>query len=142
MVFDTRVGRLGIQICYDVQHPEGFRCLALSGADIIVNIVNYPQGVQFMSSLVLPTKVFENRVHLLTCDRVGMERGVKFIGSSIIIDACSQVLARANGEEIVYGQFDLSAARSKRVVIKLGENEIDLFMDRRPELYGAICEPI
>jgi len=140
-VFPTMVGKLGIQICYDVQHPEGFRCLALNGAEIIVNIVNYPEGVEFMPNFVLPTRVVENRVHLLTCDRVGMERGVRFLGSSMIIDADSKVLARANGEEIIYGQFDLGKARSKRIVIKPGENEIDLFKDRRPELYGDICRP-
>lgn len=141
IVFDTNVGKLGIQICYDVVHPEGFRCLALNGAEIIVHIANYPEGVEFVPNLVLPTRVLENRVHLITCGRVGIERGVRFIGSSMIIDADSTVLARASGEEIVYGQFDLSKARSKRVVIKPGENESDLFGDRRPELYGAICQP-
>ena len=138
-VIKTDVGKLGIQICYDVQHPEGFRCLALQGAEIIVNITNYPQGVEFMPNLVLPTRVIENRVHLLTCGRIGIERDVKFIGGSMIIDADRTVLARASGEQIIYSTLDLSKPRSKRIVIKQGENEIDLFDDRRPELYGEIC---
>lgn len=140
-VLDTSVGKLGIQICYDVQHPEGFRCLALKGAEIIVNIVNYPQGVEFMSKFILPARVVENRVHLLTCDRVGTERGVRFLGESSIINAESKVVAKASGEEIIHGQLDLNKARIKRIIIKPGENETDLFGDRRPELYGNICRP-
>lgn len=139
-VYNSKVGRLGIQICYDIQHPEGVRCLALNGAEIIVNITNYPEGVEFMPDFVLPTRVIENRVHLLTCDRIGVERGVRFIGKSIIIDADSQICAKANEEDIIYAQLDLSRARVKRVVTKTGASEIDLFKDRRPELYGSICQ--
>ena len=78
-------------------------------------------------------------VHLLNCDRVGTERGVRFLGHSRIIDADSKVLAKARGEEIIYAQLNLSQARAKKAVIRQGENEIDVFSDRRPELYGDIC---
>ena len=138
-VHDTSVGKLGIMICYDVHHPEGFRCLAINGAEIIVSIANYPRGVEFMAKFILPARVIENHVHLLNCDRVGTERGVRFLGHSRIIDADSKVLAKARGEEIIYAQLDLSKARAKKAVIRQGENEIDLFSDRRPELYGDIC---
>jgi len=140
-VFDTQVGKLGIQICYDVMHPEGFRSLALNGAEIIINIVNYPQGVEFMSEYILPARVSENRVHLVTCDRVGTERGVRFLGHSRIIGADSEVLVKATGEEIIYAQLDLNKAREKRLIIEPGEIENDVFEDRRPELYGDICKP-
>ena len=140
-VFDTSVGKLGIQICYDVQHPEAFRCLALDGAEIIINIADYPEGVEFMPNLILPTRVIENRIHLLTCGRVGIERGVRFIGGSTIIDAYSKVLASADGEEIIYGQLDINRARSKGAVDEPGEKGVNLLQDRRPELYGAICRP-
>lgn len=139
-VIQTDVGKLGIQICYDVQHPEGVRCLALKGAEIVVNIANYPLGVEFMADFVLHTRVLENRVHILTCDRIGIERGVRFIGTSMILDADNTILSRARGEQIIYAKLDLNKSRIKRKIIKQGENEIDLFNDRRPELYAEICK--
>jgi len=139
-VHDTSVGKLGIQICYDLQHPEGVRCLALGGAEIIVNIADYPEGVEFMTDFIVQARVIENRVHLVTCGRVGTERGTRFIGGSSIISANSEVLAKADGEEIIYGLLDLNMTASKRAVIRQGENESNLFSDRRPELYGAICQ--
>lgn len=139
-VVDTRVGKLGLQICYDVQHPEGVRCLALKGVEIIANLVNYPRGVEFMYRYILPSRVIENRVHLVTSNRTGTERGVKFIGNSRIIDADSRVLARAKGEEIIYAELDLSRAREKRDIID-GKNANNVIEDRRPEMYGEICKP-
>jgi len=39
-VFDTTVGRLGIQICQDAVYPEFTRVQVLSGAQLIVQILN------------------------------------------------------------------------------------------------------
>src|SRR5436190_15177397 len=35
-VFETRVGRVGVAICYDRHFPEYMRALALGGADLVV----------------------------------------------------------------------------------------------------------
>jgi len=139
-VLETGVGKIGMQISYDVHHPEGVRCLALKGAEIIANLVNYPTGVEFMYRYVLPSRVVENRLHLVTANRVGTERGVRFIGHSMIIDADSRVLARAKKEEIIYAELDLSRAREKRDIIDDGKNANNVIEDRRPELYGEICK--
>ena len=36
-VFDTSVGRIGVEICFDIWYPEVARTLALKGAELIVN---------------------------------------------------------------------------------------------------------
>ena len=36
-VFDTRVGKVGVYICYDRHFPDGARCLGLGGAEIVFN---------------------------------------------------------------------------------------------------------
>src|SRR4051812_34126880 len=40
-VFDTRVGRLGILICFDLRPPEATRALALQGAEILLFPTNW-----------------------------------------------------------------------------------------------------
>jgi N-carbamoylputrescine amidase len=40
--FDSPVGRLGMQICYDKAFPEAARALALDGAEIVVSISAWP----------------------------------------------------------------------------------------------------
>ncbi len=36
-VFDTKVGKVGVYICYDRHFPDGARCLGLGGAEIVFN---------------------------------------------------------------------------------------------------------
>jgi predicted amidohydrolase len=139
-VFNTAVGNIGIIICYDNNFPESARILALEGADIIALITNWPQGREKVVNYVVNTRAFENRVNLVAVDRVGVERGTKFLGRSKIISAGGDTLAEAGGEneEIIYAEVSLTEARNKRLIFTPGEFETDMMADRRPELYGPI----
>jgi 5-aminopentanamidase len=84
----------------------------------------------------------ENNVYYMAVNRVGNERGFRFIGQSKICDPRGHVLAEAphENETILYAEVDPVFARQKRVVRVPGKHEIDRFADRRPELYGRILE--
>src|ERR1043166_3620986 len=36
-VFETKVGKVGVYICYDRHFPDGARCLGLNGAEMVFN---------------------------------------------------------------------------------------------------------
>jgi len=141
-VYKTPVGNIGIHICYDCNFPESARVMTLLGADILILPTNWPEGRGKVAEHVINTRAYENKVHLVAVDRVGRERGVKFIGSSKIIDAWGDTLAEASSddEEIIYAEVALAEARQKRIVFKAGEFELDFIGDRRPELYGKVIE--
>jgi predicted amidohydrolase len=136
-VYDTPIAKIGLGICYDLRFPEQWRTMALKGAEILVNITNLPTGADTHPNLLGPTRALENRVFVISCDRVGNERGWEFIGRSQVIDLTGKVLAEASRdkEEIIYGTIDPAKAREKYIVVKPGEYEIDLVKDRRPDLY-------
>ncbi|MBF7083864.1 carbon-nitrogen hydrolase family protein [Desulfallas sp. Bu1-1] len=142
-VYPTKIGCIGLTICYDMRFPEISRILALQGADIIANSTSLPVGADSHQSLLIPTRALENRVYVVAADRVGEERSNRFIGRSIIVDVGGKPLAEASGDnvEIIYADIDLSKARAKKSVIKPGEYEMDIFGDRRPELYQGITIP-
>ncbi|MBN1367611.1 MAG: carbon-nitrogen hydrolase family protein [Dehalococcoidales bacterium] len=141
-VFRTPVGNIGMHICYDVNFPEVCRVMALMGADILVLPTNWPEGRGKVAQYVVVTRAFENKVHFIVADRVGIERGTKFIGMSKIINAWGDTLVEASrdNEEIVYAEVSLSDAREKHVVLKPGEFEYNFIGNRRPELYGKLCK--
>ncbi|MBN1250273.1 MAG: carbon-nitrogen hydrolase family protein [Anaerolineae bacterium] len=140
-VWDTAIGRVGIEICYDLRFPEGMRVLALSGADIVALPTNWPDGSQNAPEFVTRTRALENRVFVMACNRCGEESGFWFFGHSQITDPRGAVLAEAEaGEEICIADIDPAAAREKRIVLRPGEFELDTVGDRRPELYGRISE--
>ncbi len=141
-VYKTPIGNIGLHICYDCNFPESSRVMTLLGADILVLPTNWPEGRDKVAKYVVVTRAFENKVHLVVADRVGEERGTKFIGMSKIVNAWGDTLAEAGGEdeEIVYGEVDLAEAREKHVILKPGEFEYNFIADRRPELYEKVCD--
>lgn len=140
-VFETKFGKIGILICFDLRHPEAARVLALKGADLIVLPTNWPNGAQMAAELFSIVRAVENRVFVATCNRVGTENGFSFIGLSKIIEPTGKVLAAAGDEEeILIADIDLLEARNKRITIIPGEYEITTEESRRAKLYGRICD--
>jgi N-carbamoylputrescine amidase len=132
-VYDTRVGRLGVAICYDRHYPEYMRALALAGADLVVvpqagSVGEWPEGL-FEAELCVAA--FQNGYFAALCNRVGPEECVTFAGESFVCGPDGVVLARAGSltEEILYADLDLSLAKTshaRRLFLR----------DRRAELYA------
>jgi 5-aminopentanamidase len=140
-VFDTSLGRIGIEICYDLRFPEVTRTLALRGADIVAHPTNFPMAAKIQTELITVARAAENRIYLLTANRVGKERWGEFCGRSQIVDPYGVRVAETDEYEqtLLVGDVDLGKARDKDYVIP-GEYELYLFGHRRPELYGALVE--
>jgi predicted amidohydrolase len=142
-VHQTPIGNIGLQICYDILFPESSRVMTLQGADILVLPTNFPQRRGEKLNLIVSARAIENRVHVVSADRVGSERGCSFSGMSKIVDALGDVLSLASPdrEEIIYGGVSLDTSRQKHITFIPGEWELDQIKDRRPELYGLITNP-
>jgi predicted amidohydrolase len=134
-VWDTKIGKIGIMICFDWFFPESTRTLALRGAEVIAHPSNLvlPHCPQAMT-----VRCLENRVYAVTANRTGSEQrqgkpALTFIGQSQITSPQGEILARAgtDDEVILTAELDLSRARDKKL------NAFnDLFGDRRPESYS------
>jgi predicted amidohydrolase len=140
-VFDTRLGKIGILICFDLRPPEATRVLALAGAELIVLPTNWPVGAEISAAHIGIARAAENRVFVATCNRVGEENGFRFIGQSKIIDLTGKVIAAAGDEEeVIMGDIDLSSARQKRMVAIPGKYETEVFASRNPRLYSSLLD--
>jgi 5-aminopentanamidase len=135
--------RVGMNICYDGSFPESARVLTVLGADLIVLPTNWPTGAAPTIRHLTAARALENHVFFAAVNRVGEERGFRFIGQSRIIACNGELLAGAGADapEIVTADIDPAVARSKRLVIVPGKYELDRVGHRRPEMYGPLCEP-
>ena len=140
-VFETPLGRIGVEICYDLRFPEVTRTLALRGADLVAHPTNFPVAARVQTEVITLARAAENRIYLLTANRVGKERWGEFCGWSQIVDPYGTRLAEAGetGEALLTAEIDVEKARDKDYVIP-GSYELYLFGHRRPELYGALLE--
>jgi predicted amidohydrolase len=141
-VVDTPVGRIGLEICYDLRFPELTRALALAGAEILVLPTNWPVQASANADVLTRARAYENRVFLLVANRVGRERDAEFCGWSQICDVRGERLAEAGPHEetLLVAEIDVAEAREKDIVPAPGTYEMALFGHRRPELYRALVE--
>ncbi len=140
-VFETRLGTVGILICFDQRHPEPARTLMLKGASIILLPTNWPEGAEQRADVYPIVRASENKVFYVTCNRVGTENGYRFIGRSKILDPHGNVLQSA-GEDVAVleAELDLSEASEKRTLVNNGSYAITVTESRRPELYSQISD--
>ena len=136
-VYDTRVGRIGVAICYDRHYPEYMRALALSGADLVLvpqagSVDEWPEG---LFEAEMRVAAFQNGYFVALCNRVGAEEQLAFAGESFVCAPDGRVLARAPGGEDHTLSVDLDLDLARR------SHARRLFLqDRRPELYGPWLE--
>lgn len=136
-VFDVAGLRIGIQICYDMNFPEGFRALALQGAQLILFPTN---AFAFSCDASTPrragddfvgrTRAYENTVYLLKVNKRGEEHGRTFTSATRLFDPRGGIVAtlESAGDAVLLGDVDLTAVIEARRRFPWGR-------DRRPELY-------
>ncbi len=139
-VFSTADFELGMNICYDCSFPESMRVLMLGGADIIVLPTNWPPTSGRTADVIPAARALENSVYVVVANRIGEERGFRFIGKSRICDPRGATLAVADHdrEEIIYAEIDVDLARKKHLVNIPGEHEVHRVNDRQPHTYGPL----
>ena len=136
-VFHTAYCKLGVYICYDRHFPEGWRALALNGAEYIVNPSATVAGLsQYLWKLEQPAAAVANGVFIGAINRPGTEepwRIGRFYGSSYICNPRGELLCEASEDrdELVTADMDMDQVREVR-------NLWQFFRDRRPETYGSL----
>ena len=140
-VVETPAGRIGVMVCYDLEFPEWVRLAALAGADLLCVPVNWPAaprpaGERASEVVRAQAAAATNRMFVAVAGRVGVERGVDWIGGSIIVDPDGFPLAGPadrDDERTLLARCDLAHARDKRL-----NDRNDVLADRRTELYRAL----
>ncbi len=134
--------KVGMTICYDGSFPEASRVLMLLGADLVILPTNWPTGALSTVCHLVQARALENHVYYAAVNRVGEERGFRFIGQSRLVAPNADLLATGGeyGEEIIVAEIDPAVARNKHLVKIPGKYELDRMAHRRPDLYGPICD--
>jgi N-carbamoylputrescine amidase len=119
-VFATAYCRLGVYICYDRHFPEGWRALALNGAEYIVNPSATVAGLsQYLWKLEQPAAAVANGVFIGAINRPGTEAPWnigRFYGSSYVCNPRGELLCEASEDrdELITADMDLDQVREVR----------------------------
>ena len=140
--FATKLGTIGVAICWDQWFPEAARAMTLAGADVLfypTAIGSEPEEPDFDSrdawQRVMIGHAVANSVGVVAANRIGAEGGMTFYGSSFICDARGDKLAELGRDTPGIAIADLDLAQIRRVRASMG-----FFRDRRPDLYRTLIE--
>ena len=143
-MFDTAVGKVGVTICYDRHFPEGWRTVALNGAEIVFNPNATAPGVSNrLWELEQPAAAAANGYFVVATNRVGLEdneyghEAVNFYGSSYVVGPDGNFVGEIGSStepELLIRDLDLDQIRTVR-------ERWQFFRDRRPEAYAPIVAP-
>ncbi|MHB8764830.1 MAG: carbon-nitrogen hydrolase family protein [Deferrisomatales bacterium] len=133
-VFEVEGLRLGVQLGWDNFFPEGFRCLALAGAQAVF----LPTAAAFASQerwlAMAVSHAVANGLYVVRVNRVGSEDGLDFYGESFAVRPDGELTAEpiGRGEGVLLLDCDPAEADRARVTWPY-------LRDRRPRQYARVA---
>jgi predicted amidohydrolase len=144
--FDTPVGRMGMQICYDKAFPEAARALALDGADIIASLSAWPTARtatvpnldddrwKHRFDIFDQARAVENQVIWVASNQAGTFGSLRFVCSAKIVGPGGEIVATTGVQP---GLATAAVDIGERIALARGGGMYNL-RDRRPDLYQSI----
>jgi len=144
-VFDTPVGRVGLQICYDKAFPEAARIMALKGAQIIASLSAWPaartataENLQddrwtYRFNLFDAARALDNQVFWIASNQSGTFGSLRYVGNAKVVDPGGNVLATTLlGSGMAVADVDVDGTFR---AMRAGMFHL---RDRRPDVYGPV----
>jgi predicted amidohydrolase len=138
VAYDTKLGKIGMIICFDGDFPELSRELALQGAEVILRPSALLRSYDIWY-LTTAARAFDNHVYMVAVNSVGLDAGGNcYFGNSLVIDPIATKLLQSRGvEEMTSTVLDPDPLK----VVTLGSKEPMIYNhieDRNLEAYKNI----
>ncbi len=124
-VFESRLAKAGIVICFDLAFPEAVRSLALKSADFIVAPSAVPQDFKNINRKRVVARAMDNQVFVIYCNYTGKD----YQGGSLVADPSGEIQYEVGAKPGVYlHTIDLG-------LVDYWRNYERIYPHRRPDLY-------
>lgn len=143
--FDTPVGRIGMQICFDKAFPEAARAQALSGARIVCSLSAWPVSATNphpdpardrwtrRMDLFDRARALDNQLVWIAANQWGTFGSMRFAASAKVVDPGGEILAWTGQEAgLAVAELDVDAA------VDAARGGMHFLRDRRPSAYGSL----
>lgn len=144
--FDTPVGRVGMQICYDKAFPEAARMLALDGAEIVVSMSAWPAARTATAENLQDdrwtyrfnqfdiARALDNQVFWMASNQSGTFGSLRYVGNAKVVDPGGNILATTLlGTGLAIAEIDIAET------FRAMRGGMFHLRDRRPDVYGPVA---
>lgn len=132
-VFDTKYGKMGAAVCFDVRFPELFRAMAVQGAQIIFLPAQFNQKTGPAHwEMSLRARAVDNELFLVGASAAKYEGfSYECWGHSAVIDPFGDIIASCDEkEQIIYADIDLGRIARVRA-------QLPTFLHLRRDVYNV-----
>jgi len=147
-VVETKLGRIGINICFDVFFPESTRLLAVANAEIVLcpfaadPAPRTPAGWGEWAGPALQARCTENGLFAVACNYVGRVEsdgiGQTFPGGGMMVDPRGRKMVTWSAPA---GEPGMLIAELEAATLRAARSEPEYLLPfRRPELYHSLAE--
>jgi predicted amidohydrolase len=119
---------IGLQICSDVNRPQGFQLLAAGGAEVVFAPRATPPETYERWRLILRANAVMSGTYVISTNRPRPERGASIGGPSVAIDPFGDVLLETTDRIAI---VELDHAR-----VEAARKEYPGYLERFPVLYS------
>ena len=133
--FQTRIGNIGLCICYGIFFPEVLRLTRLKGAQLIVCISASPAVRRSYFETLTCARAIENTAYLAYVNLAGVQDGLQFWGGSRLVGPSGDVLVKAK-----YDEEDFVICDVDYKDLRTAETFIPTLRDLRPEFFDKLKE--
>jgi predicted amidohydrolase len=129
-VVETSLGKIGLQICFDITQPEAARVLTVMGAQIILHPNAWPEEGFLRYERLIPARAVENQLYVASCGQCGPY----FYGHSTLVDFAGKELIKFGREEgVKTAMIHLDAE------LRWRSEHLPYLSRRRPDKYASLC---
>jgi len=132
LLFDWQGLKVAPFVCYDLRFPEVFRAATHRGAQVLIDIANWPVARQEHWTTLLRARAIENQAYMIGVNRCGKDPSFSYAGGSQIIGPRGGIIADAGPREgIITASLCLDALNEYR-------RDLPFLADLRPEFLGKL----
>lgn len=128
-IFELDGRKVGVATCYDLRFVEWIRKMALKDIEILFVPAAWPHPRVFAWQTLLRARAIENQLFIVGVNSVGETDKLSFCGHSMILNPLGETLIETKEEtKNITAVLDLDSQKEIK-------EQINVFRDRRPELY-------
>ena len=115
VMVETDLGKIGMSTCYDLRFPELFRAMLNQGAELFLVTSGWPYPRLEHWIMFNRIRAIENSAFLVSSNCVGINRGIRFCGHSMMVDPWGVIVTSGGDEEcLLKAEIDIEKVSTIR----------------------------
>ncbi|MFT6349534.1 MAG: putative amidohydrolase [Psychromonas sp.] len=137
VIADTKFGKIGMMICWDIAFPEMARLYTLNGCILLSVSSAWEKPHDHALKLFSMARAIDNTLYVIVSNTSGRSSGFEFVGESAIYDPTGRIIKTLDDQSGV-----VMATINFQEQINHRDDFYSMLKERRKDIYQLSCQSI